>query len=75
MKRLVLLIAVGLLILFILGLLSWFCLQYLGPPVVEDNEGVWRIPSQGLEIKEDSRGVWTGQGPGVQVIYILNAPS
>ena len=43
MKRLVILIAVLLLILLILGLLGWLCLLYLGPAVVEDNEGVWHI--------------------------------
>ena len=43
MKRLIIVIAVLLFILLILGLLGWLCLLFLGPAVIEDNEGVWHI--------------------------------
>jgi hypothetical protein len=43
LKRLVILIAVLLLILLVVGVLGWLCLRFLGPSVIEDNEGVWHI--------------------------------
>jgi hypothetical protein len=64
LKRLVILVAVLLLILLVVGVLGWLCLRFLGPSVIEDNEGVWHIPGPGLEVLTAWGQLWPPAGLG-----------
>jgi hypothetical protein len=59
LKRLIILIAVVLFILLILGVLVWLFLLFLGPAVIEDNQGVWHIPGPGPEVLTQNQPVET----------------